>query len=213
MLQDGGCGSTCAVFAEMMKAQAKVQQVVVGGQPKTGPMQGVAGSKGAQVLTFMQVFEEARDAYNYLSDSQEELNNTEVGALVFSQRPLMRSAYGSDGSARSRINLRDNIRQGDTSQTPLEFVYEAADCRLFYTADMIRDPTFVWKAAADARWQNGRGCVEGSTGHESSISGGVKLPSGTGGGSGGKQNAAPAVGANSAIALVVAALATALFAL
>jgi hypothetical protein len=211
MLQDGGCGSTCAVFAEMMKAQGHVQQIVMGGTPKTGPMQGVAGSKGAQVLSFLQVQDEAVKAYNYLSNYQETLNDTEIGKLVFANRPLLRSAYGAEGDAASRVNLRDNIRKGDDTNTPLEFVYEAADCKLFYTADMIQDPRVVWKAAVDARWNNGKGCVDGSTGDKSSISGGVKLPdesSNGGGGGNGKKSAGAINGANVALtaAVVVAGI-------
>lgn len=46
MLVDGYCGSTCAVFSELMKSQGGVRSVAVGGRSKTGPMQGVGGSKG-----------------------------------------------------------------------------------------------------------------------------------------------------------------------
>lgn len=46
LLYDGTCGSTCAVFSELMKSQGGVRSVAVGGRPKPGPMQGVAGSKG-----------------------------------------------------------------------------------------------------------------------------------------------------------------------
>ncbi|KAF2688720.1 hypothetical protein K458DRAFT_475396 [Lentithecium fluviatile CBS 122367] len=175
LLQDGGCGSTCAVFAEFMKMQGGVQQVVVGGKPETGPMQGVAGSKGSQVYSFTQVYNQAALAWDQLPDYQEQLNETEVGALVYANRPLMRSAYQSNGQTSSGINLRDNIRMNDTTVTPLEFVYEAADCRIFYTADMYRDVTNVWMKTADARWGDSNSvCIEGSTGHESSISGGFK---------------------------------------
>jgi hypothetical protein len=46
ILYDGACGSTCAIFSEFMKSQAGVRSIAVGGRPQTGPMQGVAGSKG-----------------------------------------------------------------------------------------------------------------------------------------------------------------------
>ncbi|ORY07131.1 hypothetical protein BCR34DRAFT_28177 [Clohesyomyces aquaticus] len=174
LLQDGGCGSTCAVFSEFMKTQGSVQQVVIGGKPTTGPMQGVAGSKGAQVYTFTDVSNEATIAYKNLPSYQEALNKTELGALVYSFRPLMRTAYQESGQSMSVINLRDNMRINDTSNIPLEFIYEAADCRLFYTDAMIRDVTNVWKKAVDARWGDAKSvCVEGSTGHKSSLSGGT----------------------------------------
>ncbi|KAJ5102410.1 hypothetical protein NUU61_004632 [Penicillium alfredii] len=44
---------------------------------------------------------------------------------------------------------------------PLQFVYEAADCRLFYTYDNIVHPATGWNAAARAIWGNGH-CVKGS---------------------------------------------------
>jgi hypothetical protein len=110
LLQDGGCGSTCAVFTEFMKMQGGVQQVVVGGKPKTGAMQGVAGSKGSQVYSYTQVYSQAALAWDKLPNYQEELNQTELGALVWAERPLMRSAYQTNGQSSSGINLRDNIR-------------------------------------------------------------------------------------------------------
>lgn len=61
------------------------------------------------------------------------------------------------------------LLRNDTSVTPLEFVYEAADCRLFYTADMVRDVTNVWKKTVDGQWGDANSvCVDGSTGQESS---------------------------------------------
>jgi hypothetical protein len=183
-----------------MKAQGRVQQVVIGGQPKTGPMQGVAGSKGAQVLNFLEVFREASNAYDFLASDQERLNGTELGALVMAQRPLYRAGYSADGAPFAAINLRDNIRQGDNTNTPLEFVYEAADCKLFYTEAQFGDVTEVWKATVDARWSNSKGCVEKSTGDKSSISGGLALPAAK---PKGPQTGA-AAGRNSAVALVFA---------
>jgi hypothetical protein len=172
LLQDGSCGSTCAVFSEMAKTQGHIQQVVVGGKPETGPMQGVAGTKGAQVWTISAVHEEAATALEALKDKTDQINNTDPYNTAWAGRPLMRTNYDDNGAATSRINLRDNIRANDTDEIPLEFTYEAADCRFFYTAAMVRDPVEVWKRAADARWGDvEKVCVEGSTGHPSSLSG------------------------------------------
>ncbi|KAF2280549.1 uncharacterized protein EI97DRAFT_439551 [Westerdykella ornata] len=174
MLQDGGCGSTCALFAEQAKMQGKVQQVVVGGLPETGPMEGVAGSKGAQVLNYLQIWTTASRPYQFLQDQQEALNRTELGRLIFAQRPFYRVAWADANTPLANVNIRDNIRKGDESETPLEFVYEAADYRVFYTAEMVRSPEAVWKKAVDARWGDSKQVsVEGSTGHPSSLSGGL----------------------------------------
>ncbi|EGP90147.1 uncharacterized protein MYCGRDRAFT_108321, partial [Zymoseptoria tritici IPO323] len=48
LLQDGACASACALFSEFLKSAAPdgpVRQVVLGGRPQTGPMQGVGGIK------------------------------------------------------------------------------------------------------------------------------------------------------------------------
>ena len=47
LLQDGGFTSTCTVFAELMKTQGQVEQVVMGRRKSYGPMQGVGCVKGA----------------------------------------------------------------------------------------------------------------------------------------------------------------------
>jgi hypothetical protein len=63
---------------------------------------------------------------------------------------------------RARINLRSAIRESDTTQTPLQFVYEAANCHLFYTVDDVYDMTNLWARAYNATW-GGAKCVGGST--------------------------------------------------
>jgi hypothetical protein len=180
LLQDGGCGSTCAVFTEFMKTQGGVQQVVVGGRPETGPMQGVGGSKGSQVFYWTQVQAQGVTvSNNVLPEDEAEFNKTDVAKLVSANRPIYRSAKQPSGMTVSNINLRDNIRMGDDKQTPLEFVYEAADCRLFYTADMVRNVTNVWKKTVDAFWgDKNKYCVDGSLNQKSSLSGGAATQGG-----------------------------------
>jgi hypothetical protein len=52
ILQDGFCGSACAIFSRLMRDQGHVQTIAVGGRPRNGPMQGVGGTKGALLLRF-----------------------------------------------------------------------------------------------------------------------------------------------------------------
>lgn len=67
-----------------------------------------------------------------------------------------------------RVNFRNNLRQGDTSLTPLHFVYEAADCRIFYTPEMIVNVTAQWTTVANIAFKgNSSICVQGSTGKAS----------------------------------------------
>jgi hypothetical protein len=187
LLQDGGCGSTCAIFSEMAKMQGKVRQVAIGGAPSQKPMQAVAGSKGAQVVSWSYAYLEAYQAYHAAGSASERrrLDGTELGALVNATRPLRRSTWSLlDGSTASSVNLRDNVRKGDDSETPLEFVYEAADCRLFYTQERLASVSETWRAVALARWGAkgvGEGCVKGSTGDKSSLDGGYGIEEDAGG--------------------------------
>ena len=57
LLTDGFCSSTCAIFAEFMRTQAKVKSVTFGGRPDNkGPMQAVGGTKGTQVEPMASIF-------------------------------------------------------------------------------------------------------------------------------------------------------------
>ena len=50
MVTDGFCGSTCSVFAELMKTQAKVKSYTFGGRPDNkGAIQAVGGVRGGNV--------------------------------------------------------------------------------------------------------------------------------------------------------------------
>lgn len=167
LLQDGMCGSTCAVFSELMKAQGQVKTIAVGGRKQDGPMQGVGATKGSEVNTFADIAfasNAAADAANATTKDflQHELADIVPGALVLSAR-------SSDGKGVS-INLRNNLRQGDDTYTPLQHVYEAADCRFFYTAAMLPKQVLVYKMVHDIHWGNAS-CIAGSAGHPSSLSG------------------------------------------
>ena len=61
------------------------------------------------------------------------------------------------------LNVRDGIRQGDETETPLQFVYEEADCRIWYEASMTVNVEAMWEKTTDVAW-GGVSCVEGSIG-------------------------------------------------
>lgn len=113
------------------------------------------------------------DNYHSLGspEQQAQWNQTSFGKTAFAEQMFKRTAYNG-GRPAGGINLKDNLRRDDTSNTPLEFIYEAADCRMFYTAPMINDVTMVWKGVVDRMFRNGTSkCVQGSTGDKSSVSG------------------------------------------
>jgi hypothetical protein len=63
------------------------------------------------------------------------------------------------------LNLRDQIRKD--SDIPIQFVYEAANCRIFYTPATFYNMKNLWQYAADAIWTNSSLCVTNSTGYAS----------------------------------------------
>ncbi|KAG6003744.1 hypothetical protein E4U21_001747 [Claviceps maximensis] len=150
LLYDGSCSSTCTVASEFLRLQGGVKSIAMGGRPKAGPMQGVGGVKGSQVLDFGSV-------YNFVSTAASLTNDTEVKAEAsrFTNLPSLRSTQAF-------VNVRDHILHDNVNDgLPAQYVYEAADCRLYWTAPMISDVTEVWKAAANAAFNGGK-CAYGS---------------------------------------------------
>lgn len=185
ILQDGLCGSTCAIFAQLMREQGKVHTIAVGGRPLNEPMEGVGGTKGAQVIAMDYIVTLMTGVINtteivYGLKAAQLVNDTAVGKIAAVDQLYIRGAHNYDTPF--RINSLDNLRMQnrtdltwEQSQTPLEFVYEAADCRLFPTYESLFSPTPLWKLAVDAKWGNGS-CVAGSTGDPSAMGVLEKLP-------------------------------------
>lgn len=178
VLYDGYCASTCTVFSEYLKSYANVQFISIGGRPQTGPMQAVGGVKGVQVYQF---FPNMHLWVNLFQSPANTLIDLANGTIWdnFTYDPILRSAAAS--SSGGGVNGRNHFRFGDVTATPLQFVYEAADCRMWWTAEMLHDPTFLWARVATMAFQERRGtqfnskyCVQDSTGHPTSISGGWK---------------------------------------
>ncbi|KAF2831214.1 hypothetical protein CC86DRAFT_366632 [Ophiobolus disseminans] len=151
ILTDGLCASACALFVEFVSSVG-VRTVTVGGRPTTGPMQGVAGSRGARVYEAT----ELDDDFSFVS---EHVQNDTAAALLPSR--LDTGMWVTTAG----INIRDQVRANDP--TPLQFKYEAADCRIYYTLDNIYNMTRLWHDAAKATWDDRSFCVSGSTGFPS----------------------------------------------
>lgn len=132
-----------------MHHEAGVRTVVVGGQPSHGPMQAPSGSRGAELY--------AVEDLDTDFDIAEALNATTTALLP----PRAEDVY----VLYAGINLRDQIRKDQ--DTPLQFLYEAADCRIYFTPQTFWNFTNLWKYAAKAAWENPQLCVEGSTGFAS----------------------------------------------
>lgn len=59
--------------------------------------------------------------------------------------------------ATSQLNGRDWILadQMGGDQIPQQFIWEPAECHVYYTADTVKDPSKMWEYAARAAWNNG----------------------------------------------------------
>lgn len=170
VLTDGLCASTCAVFSELLKNYGRVQFIAVGGRPQSGPMQAIGGVKGAQTFG-TPVLEAWVDLFRSPKNTLLDRANGTIWE-DFTREPISRSR--SVG-----VNGRNHFRIGDESQTPLQFAYEAADCRMWWTHEMLHDVTFLWARVATMAFGERRGtqfnsryCVAESTGDPTSISGG-----------------------------------------
>jgi hypothetical protein len=153
ILSDGLCSSTCALFMEMFHHEAEVRTVVAGGSPSYGPQQAPALSRGAQVMSSDVLdsnIEFAQEILQALGDPDSNFYPNRTEAL---------DVYVTFAS----INLRDQIRKDE--DVPVQFVYEAADCRIFYTPQTWYNYTALWHYAADAMWMNPGLCVKNSTGY------------------------------------------------
>jgi hypothetical protein len=151
-LTDGICSSTCAVFMEMMHHNAGVRTVVAGGRPTYGPMQSPGQSRGARMYGV--------DVLDWDIAFAQSINHNALPPAL-PNRTINQDVYITFAS----VNLRDQIRQNET--TPLQFLYEAADCRIFYTPNTWYNYSALWQYAADAIWTNPSLCVQDSTGYAS----------------------------------------------
>ena len=146
LLTDGYCASTCSIFTEFMTKQAGVKTIALGGRSNSNPMQAVGGVKGVNNFQFGYIQNLAQQAiFNAPDDMKAQLNSSILRKDYFNDIVFYR-ASGSPG-----VNVRDGVGFNDDSGVALQFVYEEADCRLFYTPEMTMDITAAWKAAADAQ--------------------------------------------------------------
>lgn len=157
LLTDGACSSTCALLVEMF-TEVGVKTIVAGGRPTTGRMQAVGGNRGAAIYSA-----DGLD-FDLLT-----LNSTEANNTVLATVPRLNDEGYRDPGVFTTIlavNLRDQLRPNDT--TPLQFKYEAADCRIFYTLDNAYNMSRLWRDAVSASFDNPSLCVSGSTGFKNS---------------------------------------------
>jgi hypothetical protein len=153
LVTDGYCASTCTIFAEFMKQQAGVSTIAMGGRSNAGPIQAIGGVKGVNNFQWGYITSLAQLALKLApADQMSKFNSSAMKSM------LSYTVFNRAG-APPGVNVRDGVRKGDKSGTALQFVYEEADCRLYYTPEMTVDASAVWKAAADAKWGKNGKCV------------------------------------------------------
>ena len=131
-----------------MHHQAHVRTVVVGGRPSYGPMQTPGGTRGARSY--------AAGILDQDLGLARIINETTQGMLPARKTGMWVRNAG--------FNLRDQIRK-DPNPIPLQFIYEAADCRIFFTKKTYNNYTLLWRYAAEAIWVDPSKCVKDSTGY------------------------------------------------
>jgi hypothetical protein len=134
-----------------MRLQAGVKSIAFGGRPNTDPIQAIGGVKGANNYP-----------YNYIETlASVPLGNASPGQIANWTALTAYTDLPTNRSTDNSLNVRDNILPPNLGDgIPAQFIYEAADCRLFYEPSMISDATAIWKKAADVAW-GGKACVAG----------------------------------------------------
>ncbi|KAJ4404454.1 hypothetical protein N0V85_004874 [Neurospora sp. IMI 360204] len=164
VLTNGICISTCTIFTGLMQREQGVRTISVGGRPLHTPMQAVGGSKGTQVVELAAI----RASFNMILSPQlgnVKIKSKELAALIPSPDapPLEPVALTSSG-----VNYRNayangwNSTQDKDDDYPTQFLYEAANCRLFYKPEHMHAMAPLWRDVAAAAWENAS-CAPGST--------------------------------------------------
>jgi hypothetical protein len=69
---------------------------------------------------------------------------------------------GGSLDERGRVNIPSTFNSTNPTETPLQFTYEAANCRLFFQPEDIFNGTKLWGRVVDVAWGSGK-CVSGSS--------------------------------------------------
>ncbi|KZL86346.1 peptidase s41 family protein [Colletotrichum incanum] len=147
-------------FTGLLVGEHGVRTIALGGRAREHAMQAVGGVKGVEALNVVSlravIRQTARDAIrakylDYLGDAFDVL--PDIG-----EPPLRPSVARSGG----KFNYRNAYSHDNADGYPTQFVYEVANCRLFYTSEMIIDPVAIWIHSADVSWKDVK-CVNGST--------------------------------------------------
>jgi hypothetical protein len=147
-----------------MIRSGNVLTVTFGGQPSKNPIVVIGGTQGANDQDFSVLADNALAALSIAEAQEITLTSDQSSALkaldVISPIAL----------AGASLNFLDNLEPD--SNIPLQFRNMNSDCRVFYTADDINNPTTTWSKISAGNFT----CVDGGSkpGTSPKKSGGVK---------------------------------------
>lgn len=138
-------------------------------------MQAIGGTKGTQVLPFTELV----TSTEFITDDA--ISQYIPGSLINSVNDtlpgLVPLPLGDPTDLKSyQLNLKDNIPQGDTAGIPLQFVFEPANCKIFFTLDTVFEPMNLWRQVHDIAWNGGKCAWGGMNTIVSNNGSGVGVP-------------------------------------
>ncbi|KAK3486810.1 OPT oligopeptide transporter protein-domain-containing protein [Neurospora hispaniola] len=185
VMTNGECASTCALLISLLRRQGKVRTLVFGGRPRHAPMQAVGGVKGGQYWSLTTIYRHVSRAVELAmskgtSTSTTILTEEELQRLkeLAPADPDPRAAVGTGGfplrmgwKGEGGVNFRDlyYLEDGDddevsgvekgkwmsTGTVPAQFIYEPAECRRFFTVEMMFRPAKMWEVAREVMFGSG----------------------------------------------------------
>ncbi|RGP60380.1 peptidase s41 family [Fusarium longipes] len=160
IVTDGICASACGIFTGLLTRNYNIRTLALGGRPLNQAMQAMGGVKGTE--------------FSFNSDIVSAITQVQVGASGNQQASsILEDASASLPSfldppllpmskAGGHVNLLNGYTEDNLEGYPVQFRYEAANCRLFYTQIMLASATATWQRARGVAWNN-EPCVPGST--------------------------------------------------
>ncbi|KAJ2902790.1 hypothetical protein MKZ38_000071, partial [Zalerion maritima] len=154
VLTDGICASACPIFVNFLTYTMGVRTIAIGGRARETPMQSRGGTRGGIVNYYNTWAADINLAKNVThEDIPKGLPSTEGS-------PLAIAAFRLNGENMYPPPPDD---EDEVLGSPLQFRYEAANCRMFYTAETATNPVKLWKAVMGIAFEGDKKCVKGST--------------------------------------------------
>ncbi|QDS78033.1 hypothetical protein FKW77_003045 [Venturia effusa] len=154
LLTDGTCSSACFTIAKSLISQG-VKSIVFGGRPHLNKTQSLGGARSLRAWSFEEIRSAALKFSEFATEEEKKLLD------LYQELPLQRSTFA--GVNIGDLMFEEDVKAGTGVSGQMRRV--DADCRLFYTASMVRDIREIWEAAAARRWGGGK-CAVGGFEHD-----------------------------------------------